>query len=60
MDQLQGAAAAQFLGQRAAEAFEGALGTGGEWVAQRLRVTSQDHQVGTVVEIFYQGLEELA
>ena len=60
VDQLQGATAAQFLGQRTAETFQGTLGTGGERVAQGLRVTPQNHQVRAVIEVFHQRLEELA
>jgi hypothetical protein len=60
MDQLQGAAAAQLLGQRATETFERALGAGGERIAQGLRVTPENHQVRAVIEVFHQRLEEFA
>ncbi len=58
--QLQYAAVAQFFGQGAAEPFEGALGAGGERVAETFRRAAEDHQVRAVIEVFQQGLKELA
>ncbi len=60
IQQLQHAAVTQFLGQGAAEAFQGALGAGGERIAEAFRGATEDHQVGAMVEIFQQRLKEFA
>ncbi len=51
VQQLQGTAVAQLLGQRTAEAFQGPLCTGGERIAQPLGRTAENHHMGARFEV---------
>ena len=60
VQQLQGAAVAQFFGQRTAEPFKRPLGTGGKRIALTFRRAAKDHQMRARLQATQQRLEKFA
>ena len=60
VDQLHITAAADFLAQGAAEAFQGALHAGGNRVFQRFRGAAEDYHARTFIQALESRLEEVA